>query len=223
MKKAFIVAVFAFALFNYGFSALQRRIYYGHDAEENEFPSMAAIRAGDMNCGGVLINENFVLTAAHCLMNHVEGQDIIVILGNRNYFTAKKDNRTIKFNEKMNFSIHENFSMPSAEHDIGVIQLPRPVTFSEKIKPMNISTDRLIDQRNKEVIAVASGWGEMKNDVADILQTTKMKLIPIGDCMKFQEHFVEKITERHICALGESNKANEASGPCDGDSGKINK
>jgi secreted trypsin-like serine protease len=47
----------------------EKRIVGGTDAELHEFPWQVAIFLEDLFfCGGALINDQFVLTAAHCLM-----------------------------------------------------------------------------------------------------------------------------------------------------------
>lgn len=47
----------------------QRRIITGMDAEIGEFPWMVAIGLNKMFfCGGALISDEFILTAAHCFM-----------------------------------------------------------------------------------------------------------------------------------------------------------
>ena len=42
------------------------RITHGHEAFEGEYPSIVYLTNGRTFCGGTLINESWVLTAAHC-------------------------------------------------------------------------------------------------------------------------------------------------------------
>lgn len=200
----------------------QRRIYNGREALESEFPSVVNVRAAGTTCGGALIDQNFVLTAGHCLMNVIEDQEIFVSLGSLDYYTYVKQPRRVFFKEKMAFWIHENFSMPAASDDIALIRLPKPIKFSQNIKPVKLSSDMEIDKRGERVVVLIAGWGEMETgEPADTLRTAKLQLIPVDECVKYQSNYYETITRDHLCAFQLEKSAN-ATGPCDGDSGRTN-
>lgn len=213
MRASFVVAA-ALAITFFNYCSPQRRIFNGRDAKDSEFPYIASVQVGGTTCGGTLIHVRYVLTAAHCLMDRFEGEKIRVMLGSTNFYAFGKEPYRKEFKTEK-YWIHENFSMPSANDDIAVIQLPQPVELTKGIKTIQISRDKNIDQRNREVVPSIVGW-----DLMDYLQTAKMKLIPIEDCLKFQKDFVEKITRDHICALGKDNKPGHIVSPCDGDSGE---
>lgn len=218
MKGSFVILL---AYFNIGFGSLERRIYNGRSARRGEFPYIANVVAAGTTCGGALISQSFVLTAAHCLRFLNEHEEFTITLGTVDFYPFDEDDDAMKFRANMKFWVHENFTLPSAENDIAVVQLPSLVNFSEKIRPIKISRDGKVDQRAGDVSTVVMGWGERVSGVpADFLQTARMKLIPINDCLRYQSHFVETITMRHICALGADNKEAHAVGPCDGDSGE---
>ncbi|XP_037928577.1 serine protease 40-like, partial [Teleopsis dalmanni] len=61
-------------------NTLQKRIIGGRPAMFAEYPWQAHIRVSEYQCGGVLISNEFVATAAHCIQQ-VKLQDIIVYLG----------------------------------------------------------------------------------------------------------------------------------------------
>lgn len=163
-----------------------------------------------------------MLTAAHCIMDVDSDQTVTVILGVHNYYDNGEKGRKKIVSSK--FLTHENFSMPSAINDLAIIELPEPVTFTDSIKPIKISTKKDFDN-GKETITILSGWGYTENAKmsAEVLQTTKLKLMSYEECIKFQGFYVEKITKNNICAKGTSSKPQKpVSSPCDGDSKKKN-
>lgn len=192
-----------------------RRIYNAKKAGDNEFPYLVKITT-EFYCGGALISDKFVLTAAHCLKGFAG--TIWVTLGDNGGFDSEPSNPLAKqLSGKMNFWTHEKFTMPSAVFDIGMIELPSPVTFSKAIQPIKISTDPKVDLNSDSV--VISGFGRTENrGYPPYLLTEKIAMVPIDECMKFQPLYVEKITKDHICAAGR-NTEGKVIGPCDGDSG----
>lgn len=226
MAKALAVIVLIYAFFS--LTLAQRRIFNGHEAKEKEFPYMVNMRqANYRRCGGALISNQHVLTAAHCLRDIGEGWHIELALGGWHFEDVEaypkpneRDPNVIHFFEPMKFWIHENFSMPSAVNDIAIIELPRPVEFTDHIKPIEISADKKID--GAEVVATIMGYGAKQDGsiLSETLQKAQVRLIPISDCFQYQPNFVETITMDHICAFGENSTEDHVVSACDGDSGK---
>jgi Trypsin len=151
-----------------------------------------------------------------------ENEEATVILGAHNYYDNGEAGRLRLKSRK--YWIHENFSMPFAENDIGLLELPYAINFTDQIRPIKLSTDKNFDGNGteREIIVILSGWGYKDADYqpAEILQTARMKVIPYDDCIKFKSHYVEKLTRNHICAMGQDNRPGQAVLPCDGDSGR---
>ena len=48
-----------------GSSSRLRRVMNGEQATVGQFPSMVYIEAGESQCGGVILNDRWILSAAH--------------------------------------------------------------------------------------------------------------------------------------------------------------
>lgn len=80
-----------------GIPRTRRRIVGGYETKELEFPWMAVLLYNNrFYCGGSLINDLYVMTAAHCTAGYVE--HLILILRNT-YLLLKLTQRYIVGNQ----------------------------------------------------------------------------------------------------------------------------
>lgn len=149
----------------------QPLIYGGKKAISGEFPHMAHIgfKNGDeisFECGGSLISENFVLTAAHCGRNNEKISASVVQLNS----TKRNDqNAATIIVGVQEFIKHKEYNSITKVNDIALIKLDRSLEFSlNGLRPacLMTSSDELIKEeikKGKFKKPVATGWGNTEN------------------------------------------------------------
>ncbi|XP_044765999.1 serine protease snake-like [Coccinella septempunctata] len=136
----------------------------GEPARPGEFPFMAALgfyvdNAIDWRCGGTLISERFVVTAAHCTYSRDAGSPKVVRLGEIDL--TKSSGRRSRFDFNVAHIIaHPDYNYPLRYNDIALIELDRDVSFTDYIRPACLYTSTHIEQTQ----SVATGYG--KNEFA---------------------------------------------------------
>nr|XP_026485598.1 transmembrane protease serine 9-like [Vanessa tameamea] len=142
------------------------RIVGGVETAVNEFPWVARLTYfNKFYCGGMLINDRYVLTAAHCVKGLMWFM-IKVTLGehNRCNETHRPETRFV-----VNVVAH-NFTYLTFRDDIAVLKLNEKVQISDTIKP--VCLPRSDDNQYEGVKAIAVGWGsvgEQKNHSCNLL------------------------------------------------------
>ncbi|XP_070504854.1 trypsin-1-like [Chironomus tepperi] len=195
----------------------QGLIVGGENAKKDEFPHMAAL--GYMNidnvfifiCGGSLISDEFVLTAAHCRYGG-GGKPTLVRLGVWNLKIKDYDSHEFEARIK-SFIVHENYNPNLSENDIAVIKLSKKVRLSKFIRPacLMTSTERIQDSK-----IIATGWGLTNpyyGDTSEILQKVELSLISNDECSAHYEG--HNIFNTQLCA-GDLKGGKDT---CRGDSG----
>ena len=108
--------------------SFHRFVVNGEDVEPYEFPHMAAVGwlswydfSVKWNCGGSLITENFVMSAAHC-MNFNGLEPNVVRLGDIDLESSDDDAFMQQFGVQKIF-IHPRYDVNDNSNDIGLIRL----------------------------------------------------------------------------------------------------
>lgn len=185
------------------------RIVGGVEAAEGEFPFIVSLQSsssGGHFCGGSLIKNNWVLTAAHC----VDGGSVArVVVGLHN---QKQDGRADAIVPKRIIR-HPQYNSSTIDYDYALIELSRDSVFA----PVDINLDSAIGTGDSVEVAntTTAGWGvtsESSWRLPDILQKVDVPLVSREECGK---SYPNQITERMICA-GYKGGGKDS---CQGDSG----
>ncbi|XP_052893261.1 serine protease easter-like [Anopheles moucheti] len=209
------------------------RIAHGNATRVFEYPWMVLLRYlsnGQLldGCGGSLINNRYVLTAAHCIKTPSRLQLSKVRLGEHDK-RKEEDCHVYSDGETecaepaievdiASMIVHKNYNRPiKFRHDIGLIRMAQDVKYSDSIKPICLPVN---DAVRRKVLTryIITGWGTTEEQsLSDVLLQAIVNNVPIPECQqKMTDNFlhVTLADEWQLCAAGEG-----LVDSCQGDSG----
>ncbi|ESO07718.1 hypothetical protein HELRODRAFT_170261 [Helobdella robusta] len=147
----------------------KEHVIYGSFVEKGEIPWQAFIKCLDYSCGGVLISQTWVVTAAHCITQQVvniQASDCVIQFGG----VFRHDNWLISRASKLIF--HEKYSKPpGVRNDIGLIKLNRPVPLNHLVQPICLPHAPIDSIFAFQSICMSSGFGfTLKNKSMNLLK-----------------------------------------------------
>ncbi|XP_037544049.1 serine protease 27-like [Nematolebias whitei] len=181
------------------------RIIGGQNAPVGSWPWQAVFKLyGSFFCGGSLITNQWVLTAAHCLTsNDVTG--IQVHLGVHS-LSGSNPNEVIRSLDQI--ICHPQYNGQTYENDICLVKLSNPVNFTDYVSPTCLASD------NSTFDDGLSTWITGFGSTSDILQEVAVPIVGNNACTCYLQDFAG-ITENMICA----GKLAGGKDTCQGDSG----
>ncbi|KAK9509547.1 hypothetical protein O3M35_006843 [Rhynocoris fuscipes] len=201
-------------------------LVFAKKTKYGEYPWHVAIYIKDSNryeynCGGSLIAENFILTAAHCVFTsgwssvklNVADLKVAVGKGKRDYYI--KDEYQVN-SDVVNIIVPETYAGVGTRYadDIALLQTDVHFHFNYFVLPVCMDRFGIIKFR-KDAEGTIAGWGETEDGkLSDELRVIRLPIIPIAQCRQRFPNFVQFLTSDKFCALHQN-----GSGTGRGDSG----
>ncbi|XP_037958545.1 brachyurin-like [Teleopsis dalmanni] len=194
------------------------RITNGNLAVPKQFPYQAGlllyVEGGAAWCGGTLISDRYIVTAAHCTDSLTTGVD--VYLGAYNRLDRSEPGQQIIFTPKKYVTVHEEWDPEAIRNDISLIKLPEAITFNDYIQPASLPKYSPDDDYStyEDQLAIASGWGRTSDQatgVTDVLEWIESPIMKNNICSRW---YLGSIKSSQICI-----KTTGGVSTCNGDSG----
>ncbi|KAL5277036.1 hypothetical protein ACFFRR_002327 [Megaselia abdita] len=132
----------------------QGRIINGYEAEAGQFPYQALVQfAGEYICGGAILNEKWVVTAASCVVTSGTNVAPAVIFSISGGSTIINRGFNVKINQIVKYP---GYVREGQINNIALIELQKPLTFSKDIGSIALSDSQTLS--SNDVITV-SGFG----------------------------------------------------------------
>lgn len=144
--------------------SLSKRIVGGHFSYVNQFPHQVSLRRAQYYpwspperftqnvCGGSIISNRFIVTAAHCTTKIASLDELLIGYGTRSFaqnsvfLNAEEIIRHPQFDESIDY----------LNYDIALIKTKTTIEFNAHVQPIPLARDWI--DGNKSVIV--GGWGK---------------------------------------------------------------
>ncbi|NWR98111.1 FA9 factor, partial [Motacilla alba] len=190
------------------------RVVGGSDSMKGEVPWQVLLvnSQGLGFCGASIINEKWLVTAAHCLKPGYT-HNLTAVAGEHD---VRSDDHTEQLRKVVRLLPHPtyNASINEYHNDIALLELERPLTFNSYVTPICLGSREFTNALLRQGVGTVSGWGKVlfRGRKATTLQVLKVPFVDRPTCLKSTS---TTILQNMFCAGFPSGGRDT----CEGDSG----
>ncbi|XP_036409120.1 serine protease 27-like [Megalops cyprinoides] len=197
-----------------GRAPLNTKIVGGQDATVGSWPWQASLHENGRHvCGGSLINNQWVMSAAHCFSS-TSTANWVIYLGRQTQQGTNPNEVSMTISQIIP---HPSYDSQTSDNDIALLQLSSTVAFTDYIVPVCLaaSGSTFFNGTNSWV----TGWGNVGESVSlpspGTLQEVEVPVVGNRQCNCFYAPFSISITDNMLCAGLQAGGKDS----CQGDSG----
>ncbi|XP_043468668.1 trypsin-like [Leptopilina heterotoma] len=208
-RNAALSAFFIFYNIICGHGGPPQKITGGFYTVEDEFPYLVSLQNnGQHTCGGAIISEQHILTAAHCVHRAVYPySNLVVLSGTKSLLEGGQRHAISQVIVHPSFIMSGQYSFPN---DVAVLKLSAPMVFNVHQTKVQLPSYSVIEG----TYGTLAGWGYRTTYSRQPSLFLNKVIVEILHATKCQKYMGNQLYFEQICGI-----YSQGQGACNGDSG----